>query len=79
MPGRYEFPGGRLEDADFHKTPVLQLNDKCIDAMGHLSSHGLAYPLLNCAIRVLTLNWDYSLRCWNGQHQRYDPGYKSCL
>ena len=53
MPGRYVFPGGRLEDADFHKTPVLQLDDKCIDAMGHLSSRGLAYPLLNCAIREL--------------------------
>ena len=51
IPGRYVFPGGRLEDADFHKTPVLQLDDKCIDAMGHISSPGLAYPLLNCAIR----------------------------
>ena len=53
MPGRYVFPGGRLEDADFHTTPVLQLDDKCIDAMEHLSSPGLAYPLLNCAIREL--------------------------
>ena len=53
MPGRYVFPGGRLEDADFHKTPVLQLDDKCIDAMGHISSPSLAYPLLNCAIREL--------------------------
>ena len=53
MPGRYVFPGGRLEDADFHTTPVLQLDDKCIDAIGNLSSPGLAYPLLNCAIREL--------------------------
>ena len=53
MPGRYVFPGGRLEDADFHTTPVLQLDDKCIDAMGNLSSPSLAYPLLNCAIREL--------------------------
>ena len=53
MPGRYVFPGGRLEDADFYKTPVLQLDDKCINAMGYLSSPDLAYPLLNCAIREL--------------------------
>lgn len=51
MPGRYVFPGGRLEDSDLDRHASMRLSSRCIDALGYMACKELSVALLNCAIR----------------------------
>lgn len=53
MPGRYVFPGGRLEEADHQTSPVLGLADTCRAALALSTPPGRVDALLVCALREL--------------------------